>query len=259
MRQPPNPATTDLELTYTTSGYSGPMGSNPLCDVAGQSPLKVLDWKLGSMSEFIVSSAPSAGYTPDKLSRCGVAQWARSDLNLTWLQLQRTNVRQDSAPYLGTGGASVFQDWMGVFWKYSWASPTHGQVADHIWDAQTDPANTYPAKAGKAVPGRNSSGKPLTRLANQTVWDTEANTRRADTTRIRTAACDAITPRPPDGWQCDEYPFASTWEGAGLGDGNYSLRYVAPGHNLEAGTMLGQWYLDERIIHREAFYTEIAP
>lgn len=29
---------------------------------------------------------------------------------------QRANIRQDSGPYLGTGGASAFQDVMGVFW-----------------------------------------------------------------------------------------------------------------------------------------------
>lgn len=252
-----NPATTTLELTYSTSGYSDWDGTNPPCTVTGNSPLKVANWKAGSTAVFNISSAKTDGYSGDKISRCGIAQWGRSDLNVGWLQLERTNGRADSSAYLGSLGASIFLDVFPVFWDYSKSSLTHGAVAQHIWDAQYQPASTYPVKAGKQVPGSISSGLPLHRAVD-VVWDLDSSARVAANRTNRLAACQALSPSGvPAGTQCDEYPFASTWEGAGVGDGNFSVRYVPSAQNNTAGTMLSSWYTNQRILGREEFYVEI--
>ncbi|WP_158717288.1 MULTISPECIES: hypothetical protein [unclassified Streptomyces] len=41
------------------------------------------------------------------------------------------------------------------------------------------------------------------------------------------------------------------------GDGNYSVRYFAENHNLVAGGLLDDFYRNERVIGREAFYVEV--
>ncbi|MFF1767591.1 NucA/NucB deoxyribonuclease domain-containing protein [Streptomyces sp. NPDC058249] len=50
-----------------------------------------------------------------------------------------------------------------------------------------------------------------------------------------------------------QFPFASTKEGAGLGDGNFSVRYVPGTENEQAGRELGTWYGSGRILHGNAY------
>ncbi|MEV8312002.1 hypothetical protein AB0P36_33000 [Streptomyces flavidovirens] len=61
-----------------------------------------------------------------------------------------------------------------------------------------------------------------------------------------------------------EYPFASTAEGAARykyeGDefrDDFSVRYIDSKENQEAGTRLGAWYQDDRILNWEAFTVTI--
>ncbi|MFG2394815.1 NucA/NucB deoxyribonuclease domain-containing protein [Streptomyces lavendulae] len=246
-----------LQLSYSTSGYSDTDGSNPACGVVGNSPATVANWRAGQAAVFEINSNKEDGYTPDKVSRCSVAQLGRSDLNAGWAQLQQTNIRADSSAYLGVTGAVIFSDKMPAMWDYSKSSPTHGEVARHIWDAQFQPGTTYPPKTGKTIPGSISSLRQLHRAAN-VVWDLEAYNRYRDNETAKNKACAALAPGgTPVGKQCDEYPFRSTMEGAGLGDGNFSVRYVSESHNNTAGQLLATWYQDERILNREGFFVAI--
>ncbi|MFJ5635161.1 NucA/NucB deoxyribonuclease domain-containing protein [Streptomyces goshikiensis] len=250
-------ATTRLEITYTTSGYSDWDGSNVKCTVVGFSPNTVAGWKAGTTSNYEITSDKGEGYSGDRVSRCGVAQWGISDVNPTWAQLQRTNIRQDSAQYIGSTGGTIFTDFTPVFRDYYRDNADHGAVARHIWDAQNMPVNTYPSSPNKAVPGSIASGKPLHR-AVEVAWDPASSTRVQDNRRVRTAACNVLSPGgAPAGQDCDEYPFASTWEGAGVGDGNYSVRWLNSRENNNAGTLLSQWYGSQRVIGRELFYLEV--
>ncbi|WP_327258108.1 NucA/NucB deoxyribonuclease domain-containing protein [Streptomyces sp. NBC_01244] len=243
-----------LELSYSTSGYSDTDGSNPACGVVGNSPTTVAAWRSGSTAVFEINSNAADGYTPDKISRCTVNQQGRSDLNLGWVTLHSTNVRADSASYLGVAGATIFSDKYAALWDYTRSDPAVNEVAQHIYDAQTNPESTYPPKVGKSIPGRIGSGRPLHYAAN-VVWDVENYQRRKDNTTAKNNACKALSPSgTPVGKECDEYPFASTMEGAGLGDGNFSVRYVTSSDNNTAGQWLATWYKDERVINREGFY-----
>ncbi|MFJ5819306.1 NucA/NucB deoxyribonuclease domain-containing protein [Streptomyces sp. NPDC093108] len=251
------PALVHLEIDYTTSGYSDTDGSNPACNTIGNSPFTVHDWRLaGAMAEFVVSSDKSDGYSGDFISRCGIQQVGRSDLNIPWLPLLDVNVRMDSSAYVGSSGGAIFTDPFPLMW-YQISSPDHGEVAQHIRDAQTNPASTFPTKAGKQIPGAVSSRKPLHRAVD-VVWDLESSQRVRDNRTNRTAACAALSPTgTPAGKDCDEYPFASVWEGAGVGDNNFSVRYVDSAQNNNAGNELGTWYQNQRILGREAFFVQI--
>jgi hypothetical protein len=61
-----------------------------------------------------------------------------------------------------------------------------------------------------------------------------------------------------DPLDCDEYPFASTYEGAGSG-GDFSVRGISRSDNRLAGTRLGDWYNTFRILDRQPFYVAVRP
>ncbi|WP_405531803.1 NucA/NucB deoxyribonuclease domain-containing protein [Streptomyces canus] len=58
----------------------------------------------------------------------------------------------------------------------------------------------------------------------------------------RNTACPSSLERPP-GKQCDEFPFASTWQGANTGGGNYSRRMINTTQNEDGGRALSRFYL----------------
>jgi hypothetical protein len=87
-------------------------------------------------------------------------------------------------------------------------------------------------------------------------------------------ACPGMYPRP-SGYQCDEYPFASTREGAFTGGhsggqtlpgcqvtwlpirsngSGYSACFVPETENLNGGIDLQAFYLNNRVIDRDRFY-----
>lgn len=104
------------------------------------------------------------------------------------------------------------------------------EVADHIRDAQAS-----------GLPGKYRTTDYLTRL-------TDATKRKAN----RRTACPPDLQRPP-GKSCDEYPFASTWQGAATGGGRFSRRMVDEDQNTAAGRALGGFYIYSRVIEGDRF------
>ncbi|WP_170068072.1 NucA/NucB deoxyribonuclease domain-containing protein [Lentzea guizhouensis] len=119
-----------------------------------------------------------------------------------------------------------------------------GELVDHIRYAQ-DVLH---------APGRFKDGKP----------DGPPLTRNRSTTRIqenRNAARAICRRDNPTGWkgtvvQCDEYPMASTYEGANSG-GPHSAKLINARHNREGGTQLSNWYEWDRVLDRDKFYVEL--
>jgi hypothetical protein len=137
---------------------------------------------------------------------------------------------------------------------YSLSGP-YAELARHIRDAQNS-----------GLPGRASgSGTPLTRL-------TDSQLQQAN----RATACPSSYPRPP-GKSCDEYPFASTWQGAytygggprthtwclvvllsqSTGPYGHSVCMINETHNSVGGAALGAFYRENRIIESDAFWVTI--
>jgi hypothetical protein len=251
--------TTDglLRVDWRTSGYAGSDGSNPACrlGLAPGRPTLLSQWQAGGRDSAYIYSDQSDGYGRDYVSRCGIASYD-TDTGGTGGPFASGHMRSDSASYLPSSGGAVFDGKVPVFSDYSIFSSANGAVAQHIFDAQMDPSSTYPPKPGKDIPGSIVSGKPLTRLYPE--WDATATAEYNLNRTVTQQACAAIAPQPPDpSLQCDEYPFASTWEGAGFGDGNFSVRYVDATQNSSAGGTLSAWYSSDRILHRDLFYVDI--
>jgi hypothetical protein len=59
-------------------------------------------------------------------------------------------------------------------------------------------------------------------------------------------------------YQCDEYRFASTNEGAASG-GYYSTRVIPWGDNARAGQILGAFYTAWRIANGDTFHVTASP
>ncbi|WP_145735788.1 NucA/NucB deoxyribonuclease domain-containing protein [Saccharopolyspora dendranthemae] len=108
----------------------------------------------------------------------------------------------------------------------------NGELAAHVADAQAS-----------GLPG-SPLHSPLTRQTDPELI-----------TKNRAVACPSSRPRPP-GDECDEYPFASTNQGAFLGEG-YSRRMILKEDNRQGGTELAVFYLDNRVINFDPFNVEV--
>ncbi|MFF4532250.1 NucA/NucB deoxyribonuclease domain-containing protein [Streptomyces sp. NPDC001407] len=248
--------TTDgkLSIGWATSGYHGPDGSNKACDARGSGPELLSGWQAGGTAIYTISSAASDGYGRDKVARCAIRS-SVTNSGGTGTVLDN-GVRFDSANYLGSNGAGIFDRVMPVMGQYGVSSTRNGAVARHIQLAQTNPGATYPpppAGHTKSIPGGIASGKPLHRLVSN--WDAAAAKAYAKNRSVVRSTCAPL--RHQAGEECDEYPFASSWEGAGKGDGNFSVKYVDGTQNGNAGTDLNNWYVADRILHNDAFYVVI--
>ncbi|MGW1769636.1 NucA/NucB deoxyribonuclease domain-containing protein [Streptomyces sp. NPDC002073] len=116
-------------------------------------------------------------------------------------------------------------------------------VAQHLRDANTNPAATKPVNARKAVPGFDLK-HTLHRLQHD-ASRARANRRAAIATCVKYWGPDYATSVPGISRECDEYPFASTYEGAAQNKydqtkpkDNFSARPLPKADNGAGGTIL---------------------
>jgi hypothetical protein len=74
--------------------------------------------------------------------------------------------------------------------------------------------------------------------------------------RNRAVACPSSRKRP-QGKSCDEYPFASTEEGA-ANNSDFSWDWVNATQNSAAGALLGAFYAKNRVIDHDAFWVQVS-
>ncbi|MEU3982458.1 NucA/NucB deoxyribonuclease domain-containing protein [Streptomyces sp. NPDC026672] len=183
-------------------------------------------------------------------------------------------LRFDSAWYLQTGKqGSVFdRSRPGLIYrlgdKTDPARDYRGvaEVAEHIDSARTHPETTLPFAANKHLPGATRDD-PLYRLAKAkgNYYRARYNANRSIVRSYCTSG--AVPDFPKPGRECDEYPFASTYEGAAqyLEDNQpeyknfYSVKSVSREDNNEAGARLGRWYDQNRILDHDRFFVRIDP
>lgn len=170
-------------------------------------------------------------------------------------------IRCDSATYFPGQPYSCVNMEVLPHIQYSVSDTRVDEVAKHIWVAQNHPDKTYPLEEWtKEIPGKwtgDPADQGLTRADSTQVQD--------DNTRIKNTACNRTYPyspttglRPRDpGQQCDEYPFASVNEGAASDMNDFSVLGVDEDKNETAGTLLGQFYADDRILRSDEFWVEI--
>ncbi|MFJ7931860.1 NucA/NucB deoxyribonuclease domain-containing protein [Peribacillus sp. NPDC096448] len=112
------------------------------------------------------------------------------------------------------------------------------EAFQHHKDALTSPGSLIPGIQGRP---------PLTRMYSK--YDlVQYNVNR----KAKDAACSKLS--KPERYECDKFPFASTYEGAGIGDGRFSVRYIPRAANNTHGRWLAPWYAYDRILHKDQFY-----
>ncbi|WP_181970568.1 NucA/NucB deoxyribonuclease domain-containing protein [Kitasatospora xanthocidica] len=223
----------------------------------------VAQWKANGLLGWSILNDENLGTDNEKIVNCMWSIYNRSAPYLetwtNWATVPFQDIRFDHAIYLPQRMGAVFSRVIPVM-RYSRTDPRVKGVAEHIYTAFTNPNSTLPARTDngtKTIPGNFKATTPslITRLYPQDnpIAQQAYRDNRAEVSR----AC-APLPHKPDE-ECDEFPFASTWEGAGRGDGNFSVQYVDGTQNGNAGTDLGIWYGSERIIHNDKFAVEILP
>lgn len=150
-------------------------------------------------------------------------------------------VRCDSEPYFRTTEGSCVHPakapWATAFGRNSAAPKT----SDHIYDAQIGQPDHWAAWYDTL-----HTSHPLTRLTGRFGID-----------RNRTEACGGFTPDP--GETCDEFPFASTYQGAYYIPSlqRRSVRSIPGDDNSAGGSILSAFYARWRVIDGEAFYITV--
>ncbi|WP_433432298.1 LamG-like jellyroll fold domain-containing protein [Nonomuraea sp. CA-141351] len=180
-----------------------------------------------------------------------------------------TFVQCDSAEYIrrGTGGC-VFGD------VTSSLEHVLGQGYDaaykHYWTACYEPNDTYPillklakypAVKEKSIPGCLDPDKEMKYNYLHRVDPDTAENNRDSITRPECNWLWGASVGDASGNDCDEFPFASSWErwnspypGANLTRAGYSLCPVPATQNRAAGTLLGKFYNDERILVGDPYF-----
>ncbi|MBH1938930.1 hypothetical protein I5Q34_32515 [Streptomyces sp. AV19] len=161
--------------------------------------------------------------------------------------------RWDAAQYVTKGGgAAVFNNVVPMYYSTKAGAPERA-AAQHVKDALTNPAKTKPDNARKKVPG-GSVQDPLHRLFHNKK-QRDANRSRAIATCVKYWGKDYTKdPRNPTvKRECDEYPFASTYEGAAKKVGgkyadNFSARPIRDSENRAGGLLLSGFMTKNRII-----------
>lgn len=271
-------------------------GATPGCDTSARQTKTLAQWTAdqiaGSWTRFDLRSDENqaeAGY--DKASYHWFSPYlvfkGRTDpLGVELGGIPATfGVRCDSARYLLRGGsrdkACIFSDVIPhlqyAILNEDGTRTNQASVAEHIRQAQDHPDSTWPLKEGsKDIPGQyvgTADGRFLSRIPrdddpdgewSKLPYETNVATKDLECLRLRSVdPPPADMPRP----QCDEYPFASTWEGAGYSSRraaddppwDFSVKYVPGGENGSAGTALKNYYRDDRILFhpRDQFWVEI--
>jgi hypothetical protein len=121
--------------------------------------------------------------------------------------------------------------------------------ARHYDDALHHTVTTFPSNIGKNVPGET---RPLHRTLN-------GQTQTDNSNAAKKTCNDVWGTYPENLLNCDEYPFASTQEGAAFGDETYSARVLDANDNQAAGRQLNSVYTLNRVIDGDAFYITITP
>ncbi|QEU90504.1 NucA/NucB deoxyribonuclease domain-containing protein [Streptomyces kanamyceticus] len=238
-------------------------GNGRIDSIAGWMQAGYVDWKY---------SSPEGSLSGDKI--------AYMDFTLNSMVFQEYPVpgimippgeagfRCDSATYMkwpvGVPSYGCVFDGVTSIWNFK-AEPGVAQTAKHVWTAQFKPNSTRPPTVGdKDIPGSIQSGESLERLAGAA--GSENDVLHKKNRDKSTAACVTNFGKSYSRGatlDCDEYPMASTREGASTGGveddstGHFSVRPLNGGDNQAAGRLLNTFYLDERIINTDTFFVNV--
>ena len=198
----------------------------------------------------------SSGWGPDQISY-GAINWhfAVPGAEQPPANGPDSQFRCDSASYLvGNAGEGCVFPW--VTETMNFYVSQSGEVANHILNALYHPEETIPDKPGKVIPGR-----PGTQPLHRTTDPAQINAHRS----LAVATCQLYWPNyAQEGLECDEFPFATTLEGASPDD-NFSVEPVPARDNQSGGGVESAFYTYRRIIGddvdhiNDPFFVDVHP
>ncbi|MBV9384760.1 MAG: CHAP domain-containing protein [Streptosporangiaceae bacterium] len=211
-------------------------------------------WQANNTVSFTFSSPANSGITSDYLvhAETGVTyQVTAGTFDLSYTVPVPVPFRFDSATsYTGRPGGAVFNDAVPTL-TFNAADPGITQSANHIQTALNNPAATWPQVTPKPIPG---GGRNLNDFLTRTTDAARINSNRgAADTACAQAVNFGFFPAPTAGQQCDEFPFATTYEGASAGNLLYSVRYISGADNQESGNRINGFYRANRMIDGDEF------
>ncbi|WP_177328833.1 NucA/NucB deoxyribonuclease domain-containing protein [Amycolatopsis australiensis] len=169
--------------------------------------------------------------------------------------------RCDSASYATRGSRCVFTSVTPTL-VFDLNDPTYHESAAFIKDAQEDLTQINPRLVGKKVPGR-SGEQTLTYLhPSYDVGNTKTGS-RSKVRRVCKADSGARYTKDANGnaRQCDEYPFASTYQNSARVDEStvwsFAAKAIAASHNEAGGRLLASWYGREHMLDGDGFYVVV--
>lgn len=158
----------------------------------------------------------------------------------------------------GTKGC-VYWEAPAIFSGISASDPDVDESAIHIREAQATGirGKFVGADDGSILGGSDAS--PLTRTRSQELIKKNRDKARRQYVEqyAEEPVCELTTDpdEPPGPCNCDEYPFASTNEGASRGQ--FSVKRIDSKDNQRAGARLGNFFTSQRVIEDEKFYVNI--
>ena len=146
-----------------------------------------------------------------------------------------THPRCDSTKGVGPKAGGCVYPQFAPTYDVSTTSTKTAEVAWHILWAQKNLQHHW---------GWKGQGSVLTRTRNQALNDKNRNT-----------ACPKSIPRPP-GKSCDEYPFASTYQGASR-NADFSCHMINKQQNSNEGSLRRAWYNQVRLLEKDKFWVNV--
>ena len=237
------------------------------CTTSGDTTMSVNAWRANNGSgpvEFsmVAKDGDGWGANAENISRYTTG-WFMEWVGGTTVETPGVQVRCDYGPEM-TGPSSktgcVFPAGRHHMERITLADPFVTQAAHHIYDALYTPNATQPPSSkpfiAKVIPGLEANNAPLTRLWQPGGQKNKANHEKARRTCISLLGQKEYQRLVDNGEQCDEYPFASTYQGAASG-GDFSVRMIDGTDNRIAGDeYLNHWYNAWRILDGDAFFVD---
>ncbi|WP_434589660.1 NucA/NucB deoxyribonuclease domain-containing protein [Streptomyces sp. A5-4] len=272
-------ATIECDGNYLDEDYPQNDGNACFGGLKESTEKSIKEWQSnGDATLDVISQASTPDVSMGEQIGTGVFH-IEYDFDLPWYwqfidtESPEGGMRFDSAYYLPEEKKGSIFDRATPGLSYAKSQPEVAGVAQHLEDARSAPDTTMPTQPGKVLHGGNAED-PIHRLAPSKGTDEQFRydeNRRIVTNYCRTKEMQdlkATLPVDQGPYDCDEYAFASTYEGAGRflfpNDGggpayerHYSVRWVNSEVNQEAGRRLGRWYMNDRILDREKFFVPI--
>jgi len=228
---------TDMTGVVATAATTGDiiLGCSE-CDGSAPSSPFLFEEGVPIVHEFTVSSPGKAIAATVATPTLSVGN-AKADNGPASAELHATFARCDSEDVFGGSPTSgCVNDLFKPTFEIS-LTGTAKEVAEHIKSAQDNPK--------KGHWGLEGHGKPLSRTTDPA--QIKAN---------REAACPSKLKPPKPGQSCDEYPFASTHEGAAT-NSEFSREWVDLAQNKLAGLQLATFYRKNRILNDDEFWVAV--